>query len=152
MFDKEFVNYTIEVSITGANNEVINEKYNVTLQNGVRVVTYYVERLNPFIIEGDQISIPEGYVTVEEGVYTENTERFNVPNFNFSYTCLSTSDITFPGSYSSDITNIAKFMGSSLNVTDASVKLEFDGDEATAINVSYVTEAGNTVEIKYTFN
>ena len=152
MFEKEFTDYTIEVSIIGANNEVINETYNVSLENGVRVVTYRIERLNQFTIEGDQISIPEGYISIEEGTYTENTERFNVPKFNFSYTCLGTSDVTLPTSYSSSITNIASFMGSSLSVTDASVKLEFKGSSAQAISISYVTESENTVSIKYTFN
>ena len=152
MFEKEFTDYTIEVSIIGANNEVINETYNVSLENGVRIVTYRVERLNQFTIEGDQISIPEGYISVEEGIYTENTERFNVPKFNFSYTCLGTSDVTLPVSYSTNITDLAKFMGSSIKVTDASVKLEFNGSSAQAISISYVTESENTVSIKYIFN
>ena len=155
MFDKEFIDYTIEVSITGIEDDVTNEKYTVKTENGTRSVEYRIERLNQFIIEGDQITIPEGYVSVVEGVYDAEASaspKFDIPKFKFSYTCLGTSDITIPNSYSTSITSLEQFMGSTLNVTNASVKLSFNGNEATAISISYVTEAENTVVITYTFN
>lgn len=155
MFDKEFTDYTIDITVTGYNGDEINEKYTVISKDGVRSVEYRIERLNEFTIDGDEIIAPEEYISVEEGIYdTEQSaaDRFNVPTFNFSYAHLSESDVTIHNSYSTDITSLEHFMGLDVNASEASVKLTFSGETAKSIIVSYVTESDNTVTITYTFN
>lgn len=155
MLNKDFDNYTIDISITSANGDTVNEKYIVTTSDGMRSVTYRIERINQFTVNGDEITIPDGYVSVEEGTYDSNDSlaaKFNVPKFNFSYTCLSDSDVTIGNTYSTAVTSLEKFMGLTISATNGSVKLNFDDGAAKSIAVSYVTELENTVIITYTFN
>lgn len=155
MFNKRFSNYTIDISTASTNNDVINEKYIVSEENGIRSVSYSIERLNAFIVEGENITPPDGYKGVSTGVYdrTESASaKFRVPAFYFSYTCLGNKEIAFGGSYSTNITSLEKFMGLKVESSDASLNLSFTEESVTSIEISYVTEFNSTVTIKYTFN
>ena len=134
---------------------MLNEQYVVTTEDGVRSVTYSIERLNQFEIEGDLIDVPENYVSVTTGEYTpeeSKSQGFDVPKFNFSYKYLNNKEVAFTNSYSTGITSVKDFMGLDVNSTNGQVKLEYKGEKVTSISVSFVTEADSTVVITYTFN
>ena len=155
MFDKDFSSYVISMSITSINDDVINETYRVNTVDGVRSVEYRIERLNQFVIDGELITAPDGYISVTEGVYdaTESSAaRFDVPDFNFSYACLGESEITVLNSYSNDILSLEQFMGLDVTATDASLNLSFQNNEVKSISISYVSAEESTVVITYTFN
>ncbi len=155
MFNKTFENYTIDVAVTSSIGLTRTEKYVVTTTEGVRSVSYKIEKLNEIDTSGDTIVLPEGYVSVTEGVYSAEqsaSEGFNVPKFYFSYNCLDTSEISTYNLYSTGVTSIEKFMGLNVSATNGSVKLIFNKDVVTAIAVSFITESANTVAITYTFN
>ena len=155
MFNKTFENYTIDVAVTSSIGLTRTEKYVVTTTDGVRSVSYKIEKLNEIDTSGDTIVLPEGYVSVTEGVYSAEqsaNEGFNVPKFYFSYNCLDTREISTYNLYSTGVTSIEKFMGLNVSATNGSVKLIFNKDVVTAIAVSFITESANTVAITYTFN
>ena len=154
MFDKTFDNYTIIVTTTSANNDVLNNKYVVTTENGVRSVAYVIETLNSFVIEGDKIIAPDSYKTVSAGTYdatTSASEKFNVPKFNFSYRCIA-NDIITPATFKADIFSLSGFMGLEESVTDAEFRLNYSKENVELIETTYVTENGSTVVISYVFN
>ena len=155
LFNKTFENYTIDVSVTGINGDVLNEQYVVTTEDGVRSVAYSIERLNQFEIEGDLINVPGNYVSVTTGEYSteeSKSQGFDVPKFNFSYKCLNDKEVAFANSYSTGVTSVKDFMGLDVNATNGQVKLEYKGEKVISISVSFLTEAKSTVVITYTFN
>ena len=156
MFANGFENYTITVVTSSYNDDFLNDTYHVTTVDGVTYVTYKVEKLNEFIIEGDTITIPEGYKTVTEGVYNSNTDAeivdsYKVPAFNFSYACIFNETIT-DSTFVATIHSLNGFMGLDLEVTDATVRVQFEGTTPTSVVISYYTAEENSVIITYTFN
>ena len=156
MFSANFDNYTITVVTTSYNNDVLNDTYVVSTIAGITYVRYTIETLNEFVIEGDTISIPDGYKTVTEGVYNDNTdaeivESFKVPKFNFSSSCISSVNIT-DSTLTADINSLKDFMGLNLEVTDATVRVEYEGTSLSCVVISYDTVEGNSVVITYTLN
>ena len=156
MFTNAFDNYTISVSTTSYNGDILNDKYVVKTIDGVTYVTYTVETLNEFIMEGDKIGIPDGYKTVTEGVYNSNTDaeavqNYAVPKFNFSNKYIGNVYIS-DSMFSADITSLEGFMGLSLNVTDATVIITFSGNAPASVIISYTTAAESSVIITYTLN
>ena len=154
MFGASFENYTITISSTAANGSSVNKEYVVSSVNGERSVSYTIETLNDFIIDGDTISIPDEYKTVTKGIYdaTESASTaFEVPKFKFSNTCINSEVIT-PVSFKANITSIEQFMGLNIVATDAQFSLSYLGENVESIQISYVTESENTVVITYTFN
>ena len=154
MLNQEFSNYTIEITTTSANKHVVSEKYTVTTKNGSRSVAYRIEELNSLAVTENGIVVPNSYKTVTEGVYdsvSSASKKYDLPSFNFSHKCLSKDGISIPSSYSTAITSIERFMGLKLDVTNASLEFNFEGNNAKSLIISY-TDAGNTVVLTYTFN
>lgn len=154
MFQASFDNYIITVSSTSASGYQLNNLYMITTVDGVRSVSYTVETLNEFNVEGDLIEIPESYKSVEQGTYDAEisaSSTFDVPHFNFSYKCIKSDAIT-PKTFSADITSLAGFMGTSINATEAKFIVFYSDDVPSSIAISYVTEDDVTVLITYTFN
>lgn len=156
MFNKDFTKYTIEISVTDEYNNVVNEKYDVIIvPSGYRKVTYRIEHLNQFIIDGDDIIIPDEYISVESGVYDveqSNARKFDVPKFNFSYSCLSDSETAIQNFYHTKILSVKDFMGLDVVANNASVKLTFNGNDAESVIITYTSQNENKVVITYTFN
>ena len=155
LFNKNFENYTINLTVTGASGDVINEEYVVTTNNGVRSISYTIERLNQFNIDGDLIGMPENYVSVTTGEYTPDesaSKGFDVPKFNFSYKCLNNKEVSFSNSYSTGITSLNGFMGWDIETNEANVRLVFEENIVSYITVSFISSSNNTVDITYTFN
>ena len=161
MFNKDFENYTITVETTSVNGDILNNKYVVTTTDGNKMVNYRIETLNSFGVDGDTITTPESYKKIVEGTQSLDFMKFNndlapymhcsVPQFIFSYSCLS-SDVITPVSFKATITSLSKFMNLNLNASNAKVYIEFSGAKAKSVEISYLTEAKSSVVITYTFN
>lgn len=156
MFAKTFDDYTITVLTTSYNGDFLSDKYTVKTVDGVTSVTYRVETLNEFVVEGDMITVPDGYTTVTEGVYNSNTDaeavrNYTVPKFNFSNKCIGNVYIS-DSMFSADITSIEGFMGLNLHVTDATVIVTYSENAPASVIISYTTAADSKVIITYTFN
>ena len=154
MFQATFENYQINVSSTSQNGYTLNDEYIFSTVDGILTVSYTVEELNEFVIDGDSIGIPESYKTVTQGIYTAEESAsfaFDIPKFNFSYTCIK-SDIITPKTFSADITSLKDFMGLNVNASNAKFNVSYSGNIPNSIEISYITEENVTVVITYTFN
>ena len=156
MFANVFDDYTINVSTTSYNGDVLNDIYIVKTVDGITEVTYREETLNEFVIEGDMITIPDSYKTVTEGVYNSTTDaeavqQYAIPKFNFSNKFIGNVYIS-DSMFSADITSLEGFMGLSINVTDATVIVTFSENTPASVIISYTTAAESSVIITYTFN
>ena len=154
MFNATFENYTITVSTTSANGHNVNSKYVVTTVNGERSVAYTIETINSFVVDGDAITMPDGYKTTSTGVYDSVTSadvKFNVPHFNFSYGCIK-NDIITHLTFNADILSLNDFMGLNVNASGAEFSLEYSKDTLKSMEITYVSNDDNTVVITYTFN
>lgn len=154
MFATGFENYTITVSSTSESGYTVKNEYTVSTVNGERSVSYKIETLNKFTVEGDLIEIPKEYVSVQQGTFNADqsaSESFNVPKFNFSYKCIE-SDIITPKTFSADITSLADFAGISDTASSAEFSLEYSDNSPASMQISYVNGDNVTVVITYTFN
>lgn len=156
MFAKTYDNYTIAVFTLTFDGAYLDNNYNVTTVDGVTYVEYHVETLNEFVIEGDTISIPDGYKTVTKGVYNsisdaEIVDSYKVPQFNFSASCLNSVKIG-DTLLTANVKSLADFMGLNVNCINATVQVEYQDDILYYIDIVYETESGNTVFMTYTFN
>lgn len=167
MFEASFENYTITVETTSKNGQVINDEYVVTTVDGVKAVAYRVEVLNTFAFEGETITAPDGYKTVYEGTceadkFTPTSAiipstsassfmNFDVPKFKFSYNYID-NDMIVPGIFMGKITSLNGFMGLNVESSEANFALEYGANAPVSMQVTYVTEKGNTVVITYAFN
>lgn len=154
MLSAQFDNYTINISTTTNDGQVITEQYVVSTTNGVRSVEYVIERFNSFIVDGDSITVPGEYKTTTVGVYTASdseSSKFDIPTFNFSYKYLTNNEFSSDYSYSTRIKSLKGFMGLEINAKNASVAFAFSLGKAEYIEVTYDTESANTVVVSYTF-
>lgn len=152
MFDGSFETYKITVSSTSVSGQTVNNEYMITTMDGERRVSYKTEKLNEFIVDGDVIEIPTEYMTYEEGTYDAErsaSSEFDIPDFNFSITCLSNPSIS-QNELSADITSLSDFMGIDVDAKTASCTVSYSGAYVNSIEISYVTEESVTVVITYT--
>ena len=147
-------NYTIEIQIASLNGDKVVERYNVTEADGQRSVSYRIEKINSFIIGEDEITIPDSYLTVTEGVYSVEESAstdFDLPSFNF--TSASLSNVTVEdGKISASIASTEALMGTKLVGSDFTVSINYTSEAITSIVIGYVTSFGNNVTLTYTLN
>ena len=159
MFEAAFENYTITVDTTSPDGHELNDKYTVSTVNGNKTVTYSIETLNLFDISGDAISVPNGYKNVQAGTcdatefnnVTNKSLNLDVPKFQFSYKYIN-SDMIIPGRVVAKINSLNGFMGLNVEVKEAKLALQYTADVPVSMQITYVTQNGNTVVITYTFN
>ena len=152
MFEESFETYKISINSTSASGHTVNNEYMITTLNGERKVSYKIEKLNEFIVDGDLIEIPESYVTIEQGTYDAErsaSSDFDIPKFNFSVKCLSNPSIS-QNKLSADITSLSDFMGIDVDAKTASCTVSYSGAYVNSIEISYVTAENVTVVITYT--
>ncbi len=148
--NRNYSSYTIDVTVESENGETINEHYDVEIIDGVKYVTYKVERLSGFEINGGEIALPGEYIKVTEGSFTTEDDQYALPTFNFSYKCLK-SDVVVANTLKAKITSLSQFMGVDMDVTDAKVLATYSSSSVESVAISYVTESGNTVTVTYTY-
>ena len=168
MFEASFENYTITVDTTSQNGQVINDEYVVTTVDGVKAVAYRVEVLNTFAFEGETITAPDNYKTVYEGTCeadkltptsgiipsssaSTSFMNFDVPKFKFSYKHID-NEMIIPGRFMGKITSLNGFMGLNVEASEAEFALEYNASAPKSMQITYVTNNGNTVVITYEFN
>ena len=159
LFESNFENYTITVDTTSPDGHELNDKYVVTTVNGKTSVTYKAETLNSFVIEGNIVSVPNGYKNVQEGtcdatelnVILNKSININVPKFQFSYKHID-NDMIIPGRIVAKVKSLNGFMGLNIKVKEAKFALQYTTDVPVSMQLTYVTMNGNTVVITYTFN
>ncbi len=168
MFDMAFSNYTITVDTTSKNGCVINDKYVIATVDGVKTVSYRVEVLNTFNLDDEAITVPDSYKSVYEGTCeadkltpasaiipstsaSASFMNFDVPKFKFSYNYID-NDMIIPGKFMGKITSLDGFMGLNVEASESSFTLEYGVNAPISMQVTYVTNNGNTVVITYTFN
>ena len=148
--------YTINIKVNSPEGESITEIYTVKYTNDTRIVSYKTEKLNGFIIDGENISAPNEYITVAEGTLdaTESANaKYAFPSFNFTKKAISVNKVSNHGTYrtmQAKINSLHEFTGGSLEGSDASLTVKYDNYQITSIVISYVTSSGNTTTITYT--
>ena len=155
----EFAKLNALLTNTSAHVVIVNDKYVVTTANGTKLVSYRTETLNSFVIEGDVVSLPNGYKTVNEGtcnsaeINASSNKSFdiNVPKFQFSYKYIN-NDTIIPGRVVAKVKSLNGFMGLNIQVKEAKFALQYSDDAPVSMQITYVTQSGNTVIITYTFN
>ena len=142
-------NYTLIITVESGNGNTVTEKYNVTGES----VQYKVERINAFTHSGDSYNVPDSYKTVEEKVLTPEEQKkhdYSIPNFKFIDSALE-APTKSGGTLNANIISIKNFMGKDIDGENAVLKVSYSPNKIGYISVSYTTENGNRVTIKYTF-
>lgn len=148
--------YTIEIKIVSTEGEKITELYTVKETNGERTVKYRIERLNGFIVDGDNITFPDEYMTVTEGTLDaieSANEKYVFPSFNFSTDNLTVTKLSDHGTYNSmqaNVKSIESFTGGSIDGRDAQIIVKYDAYQISSVALSFVSASGNTTTITYT--
>lgn len=154
MFAQGFENYTITVSTTSPNGQVVNKKYVITTVNGERSISYEIETLNPFVIIDGVLTAPKEYKTVESGTYNNDLATqgtFDVPKFTFSYRYIE-NDMIIPGRFIAKIIALDGFTGLDIKSSEAKFTLDFAENAPKSMQITYVSKSNNTVVVTYTFN
>ena len=150
--------YSLVIETTERGGATITEKYTVTFADGVRNVTGRIEKINPFLVDGDTITAPDEYMTVTESSFTvsaSESDAFALPAFKFSQDTLSeiTTDLTsFPYVLTADVTSPSAFMGTEVAGSNMKLTAEYVLGSLYAIQLRYKTENDNTVTVTYTYN
>ena len=149
---KDYFYYSISIVTETADSKLV-ESYDVAIEGGVKTVDYKTERYSTFeILPDGTVSVPTDFITVNEGTLTtEEDGEYAVPSFNFSYDSLK-SDVVIGNTLKAKIVSMSKFIGSYMNVTEAKVVADYTPTTLRSIEISFVTEASQTVTVTYTFN
>lgn len=149
--------YTVRVSVTSGNGLTSTEEYTVREVNGARTVSYRIEKLNGFTVNGDTVTPPEEFKTVSEGTLTGAdalSPKFDLPSFNFSADVIKNVRVaeTAPLQLTAELSSLEGFMGKALSGSNATLTVVYTDSAINSISVSYTTDAGNTCTVVYTFN
>ena len=163
----EFANYSIDVSLTDKNTHALNESYVVvTDESGLKTITYTVERLNTFDINGSNVTAPNSYKSKLSGVAVVDGENLikqdgddvgvdfseiAIPKFNFADDVLD-NVITGEDALIADVTNQEQFLGFTLTNEAVQIKVEFSETAISSVTLTFVTSNGNDATVVYTFN
>lgn len=145
--------YTITVTVE-SEEDTITESYFVKNRDGKMSVEYKIEKLNAFVPNGDGFTIPEEYMTVSKGTFTdaELAERdFSVPSFDFKSNALQDCALGSGGQFSAKITSVNAFAGKDLTQNPAELVVIYDDDMIHMVKISYESDSGNVVTVTYQF-
>ena len=165
--NSEHDDYTVSVTITDKNTNTLNESYVVTTaENGNTTIYYTVERLNKFIVNGNNITPPISYKQVLTGNAVVNNgnlfglegddidvdfTEFKLPTFNFSKDSLG-NVVAEDNTLTADVISQSDFLGFTLTEGEAMLEVEFDDTAIHSITLTFKTAAENDVILVYTFN
>ena len=96
------------------------------------------------------VSLAPSWVSEFNNV-TNKSLNLDVPKFQFSYKYIN-SDMIIPGRVVAKINSLNGFMGLNVEVKEAKLALQYTADVPVSMQITYVTQNGNTVVITYTFN
>ena len=149
--NRNYDSYTIDIVIESSNGDKIEELYDIDITDGVKNVSYKIERISTFETQDGEIVIPSDYINVTEGSFTtDNENEYALPSFDFSYNSLQ-SDIIIANTLRAKIISLDKFIGIDMNATDAKVVAEYTAISVKNVAISFVTESGNTITVTYIF-
>ena len=162
----EFANYSIDVSLTDKSSHTLNESYTVaTDENGLKTITYTVERLNKFNLNGS-VTAPNSYKSELSGTAVVDGENLikqdgddvgvdfseiAIPKFNFADDVLD-NVIIGDDALIADVTNQEQFLGFTLTSEAVQIKVEFSETAISSVTLTFVTSNGNDATVVYTFN
>ena len=151
----------IKLAVVTVTGEIqLSAKYTLTQSN----VSYSVEQLNMLPSNGDLTGVsPEyktthtGYAKIVDGKITElDGEGVTLPSYdelkgNFSFAESNFKNVTTQGnSFSADIVSPSSFYGSTVNVQNMKVNVEYTDTALSKIIITYQT-AKSTVTTTYEF-
>ena len=155
--DKDYSFFTIDIVVSNSNGSAaVKENYMVTEVNGTRTVKYHIERLNDFVIDGNNIYAPNGYTTVNEGTLSTSeaeSNKYAVPSFEFSSTTLNVHSVTNKGTYSilnATVKSFDGFIQRDFEGSDAKVNVYYNSNQINSIEISFANASGSLTTITYT--
>ena len=163
----EHNDYTISISLKDKNSHTLNETYvATTAENGNTTITYTVERLNKFNVNGSNVTIPGSYKKVLTGYAVINGEnlfeqegddigvdflKVTIPAFNFNDKAIENA-IVADGKLTADVIDQTKFFGYELTTEPMQVEVEFNEEAISEITLTFKTAEGSDAVVVYTFN
>jgi hypothetical protein len=155
--EKDYTFYTIDIEVKSNDGSLsLKENYLVTSVNGTRTVKYHIERFNQFVVDGEDIYVPNEYVTVTEGTLTSNeseSEKYAFPSFNFSSNSVKVNSLVNSGTYSqlnANITSLEGLMGINVDASNPTIEVYYNNDQINSVEISYVNGSGNVTTLTYT--
>ena len=149
--NRNYDSYTIDIVIESPNGDKIEELYDIDITDGVKNVSYKIERISTFETQNGEIVIPSDYINITEGSFiTDNEGEYDLPSFNFSYDSLK-SDVIIGTTLKAKIVSLYEFIGVHMDVTDAKVTAEYTATSVNSVSISFVAESGNTITVTYIF-
>ena len=163
----EFANYSIDVSLTDKNSHTLNESYTVvTDESGLKTITYTVERLNKFTLNGS-VTAPNSYKSELSGTAVVDGENLikqdgddvgidfaeiKLPSFNFTGDALENAMVVNDDTLMADVTNQEQFLGFTLTNEAVQIMVEFSETAISYVTLTFVTSNGNDATVVYSFN
>ena len=155
--DKDYSFYTIDIEVKNNNGDMsVKENYMVTSVNGTRTVKYSIERLNDFVVDGDNIFVPNDYMNISSGTLSTTEaeiDKYAFPKFDFSSKTLVVRTLTNKGTYShmhASVTSFESFMGRSIEGSDGQINVYYNNNQINSIEISFANQSGNFTTITYT--
>ena len=164
----ECKSYSIDVSLTNKDAHTLNERYDVvTGENGQKTVTYTVERLNEFSVNGGNITAPSSYKTELTGTAIIDGENLikhdgddvgidfaeiKLPSFNFTGDALENAMVVNDDTLMADVTNQEAFLGFVLTGEPMQLEVQFSEETISTVTLTFKTSTGNDAVVVYTFN
>lgn len=155
---QQYDSYTVQIVTESPNGGKTTETYEVTVANGIRTANCCREQINPFIIEGNVITPPEEYMTVQEytvSVGIGETTAFGLPGFRFTEDAVSNltcNTEVFPYTFKCNVISTEKFMQDSIDFKTMTVEGEYVVGSLYHIQLRYTTTDNHTVTVTYTYN
>lgn len=163
----EHNDYTISISLKDKNSHTLNETYvATTAENGNTTITYTVERLNKFNVNGNNVTIPNSYKKVLTGYAVINGEnlfeqegdnigidflKVKIPAFNFNDKAIENA-IVADGKLTADVIDQTEFFGYELTTEPMQAEVEFNEEAIGEITLTFKTAEGSDAVVVYTFN
>jgi hypothetical protein len=154
---ESFDSYTIQIEAADRNGSKVTQTHTVTVADGVRNVHILTEKINPFIVDGDNITSPEEYMTVTAETCTVNVSESNafaLPSFQFNQDSLTNIKLdteSYPYVLKADVVSTEALMQDDIAGTDFKLEIEYITGSLYAVELRYITENGNKMTVTYTF-
>ncbi len=155
---------TLKTSITSSDGTKLNGEYVFVETDEGTNVRYSVEQLSSFDLDGE-ISAPDSYKTVLCGSVTLSGgavvkqegdslsidyKEIKYPHFTFDSDNM-TDIVDNPGSFSASVKSFSKFFGATIAGSDLRVSVFYTDISITDITVTYTSNFGSAVVLKYEY-
>lgn len=137
----------VEVKITSPGGLTLNQKY--VINRTKNTIEYTGESFNKIQTGGTN---EDSYKSSESSVFKLNDPSITImPNFKFNNSTVTNRTVngtTLRG----DVPSLKKFMGLDIDTDDAKVEVFYNVNAVNTVTVTFTSDSGNTVTLKYRFN